>query len=100
MKTQLCKSFLIYLLLQGMFTPFLKAVTQENIFFSTLTTDDGLSQFTAQALYADERGQIWIGTRNGISVYNGARIKSYKQEKGNIHISREGKYTYLVGAEN
>lgn len=85
MKTQLCKSFLIYLLLQGMFTPFLKAVTQENIFFSTLTTDDGLSQFTAQALYADERGQIWIGTRNGISVYNGARIKSYKQEKGNIH---------------
>ncbi|HBV83113.1 MAG TPA: hypothetical protein DEB74_10035 [Lachnospiraceae bacterium] len=66
-----------------MCAPFLRAATQENIFFNTLTTDDGLSQFTAQALYADERGQIWIGTRNGLSVYNGARVKSYKQEKGN-----------------
>ena len=83
MKTHLYKFFLIYLFLQGMCAPFLRAATQENIFFNTLTTDDGLSQFTAQALYADERGQIWIGTRNGLSVYNGARVKSYKQEKGN-----------------
>lgn len=50
--------------------------------FNYLTTDNGLSQFTVYALYNDEWGQIWIGTRDGLNVYNGNRIKTYKEEKG------------------
>ena len=55
----------------------------QDMSFNYLTTDNGLSQFTVYALYNDEWGQIWIGTRDGLNVYNGNRIKTYKEEKGN-----------------
>ena len=59
------------------------SVHAQDMSFNYLTTDNGLSQFTVYALYNDEWGQIWIGTRDGLNVYNGNRIKTYKEEKGN-----------------
>lgn len=53
----------------------------QNITFSHLTTDDGLSQFSVNSLYIDERGIIWIGTREGLNRYNGNDIKSFKLNK-------------------
>ena len=53
----------------------------QNITFSHLTTDDGLSQFSVNSLYIDERGIIWIGTREGLNQYNGNDIKSFKLNK-------------------
>lgn len=42
----------------------------QNITFSHLTTDDGLSQFSVNSMYIDEQGIIWIGTREGLNRYN------------------------------
>ena len=53
----------------------------QNITFSHLTTDDGLSQFSVNSLYIDERGIIWAGTREGLNRYNGNDIKSFKLKK-------------------
>ena len=53
----------------------------QNITFSHLTTDDGLSQFSVNSLYIDERGNIWAGTREGLNRYNGNDIKSFKLKK-------------------
>ena len=53
----------------------------QNITFSHLTTDDGLSQFSVNSMYIDERGIIWIGTREGLNRYNGNDIKSFKLKK-------------------
>lgn len=53
----------------------------QNITFSHLTTDDGLSQFSVNSLYIDEHGIIWIGTREGLNRYNGNDIKSFKLDK-------------------
>lgn len=50
----------------------------QNITFSHLTTDDGLSQFSVNSMYIDEQGIIWIGTREGLNRYNGNDIKSFK----------------------
>ena len=33
------------------------------------------------SLYIDERGIIWIGTREGLNRYNGNDIKSFKLNK-------------------
>lgn len=52
-----------------------------NITFSHLTTDDGLSQFSVNSLYIDEKGSVWIGTREGLNRYNGNDIKTYKLQK-------------------
>lgn len=53
----------------------------QNIAFSHLTTDDGLSQFSVNSLYIDENGLLWIGTREGLNRYNGDEIKTYKLRK-------------------
>lgn len=53
----------------------------QNITFSHLTTDDGLSQFSVNSIYIDEQGIIWIGTREGLNRYNGNDILSFKLNK-------------------
>ena len=37
-----------------------------------------LSNYSVMALYQDTRGLIWIGTRNGINVYDGTHIQTYQ----------------------
>ncbi|MGB0523091.1 MAG: two-component regulator propeller domain-containing protein, partial [Flammeovirgaceae bacterium] len=42
-------------------------VAQENeqVKFSVLSTDVGLSQKSVLALYQDSKGYLWVGTQNG-----------------------------------
>lgn len=54
----------------------------QHVAFSHLTTDNGLSQFSVNALWRDERGFVWIGTREGLNRYNSNGIKTFKQRKG------------------
>lgn len=53
----------------------------QHIAFSHLTTDDGLSQFSVNALYLDERGFVWIATREGLNRYNSSGMRSFKLRK-------------------
>ena len=55
----------------------------QNLSFRHLTTDDGLSNNTVLSIYQDEREFMWLGTNNGISLYNGKSIKIYQREKNN-----------------
>ena len=41
-----------------------------NYRFTHITSRDGLPHQQVQALANDGRGQLWIGTRNGLSVYD------------------------------
>ena len=59
----------------------LRPARAQQIAFSHLTTDDGLSQFSVNALYLDERGFIWIATREGLNRYNSSGIRSFKLRK-------------------
>lgn len=61
--------FLLFLSVAGVRTQ------GQNITFSHLTTDDGLSQFSVNSLYIDERGIIWIGTRDCAGVCNGSAVE-------------------------
>ena len=53
----------------------------QSISFLHLTTDDGLPNNSISSIYQDEREFMWFGTRNGIGVYNGRKIKIYQKEK-------------------
>ena len=46
-----------------------------------LTPDNGLSQVSVIALYIDARGFVWIGTREGLNLYNGNDIKTFRFDK-------------------
>lgn len=43
-----------------------------------LTLRDGLAGMSAMCLAEDRSGKMWIGTSNGISLYNGMSLKNYE----------------------
>lgn len=51
-----------------------------DVMFKHLTIKENLSHYSVMALYQDERGLIWIGTRNGVNVYDGNEIHVYKRD--------------------
>ena len=47
--------------------------------FSYLTTEHGLRSNGILSIKQDKKGIIWLGTRSGISSFNGLSIKNYKE---------------------
>ena len=72
----------------------------QDIAFHHLTTDDGLSQISVKALYEDERGFIWAGTRDGLNLYNGNGIQSFKHEKNHPNSIISNRVEKIVGDRN
>lgn len=90
MKTRTCLLLLLCLVN-------LLVCRSQDITFKQLTTKDGLSHYSVMALYQDERGFIWIGTRNGVNVYNGNNIKIYKQQKDDPTSLLGNSVTHITG---
>lgn len=53
--------------------------------FEHLSVANGISQNSGLAITEDHWGKIWIGTEDGLNVYDGVRIKSYLPDKTNKH---------------
>jgi len=45
------------------------------------TVNDGLSQNSAQAVYRDSQGYIWIGTEDGLNRFNGYKFKKFYSDR-------------------
>lgn len=56
-----------------------------NYYFQQLSLDKGLSQTTVNAILADNKGLIWIGTASGLNCFDRYDMKNYFHEKGNPH---------------
>lgn len=54
-------------------------------FFSTISLQHGLSQITANCIFQDSQGYIWIGTRGGLNRYNGYEFEVFKNQLNNPH---------------
>ena len=42
-----------------------------SLFWSVLSTDDGISQNSVQAIAQDSLGRMWFGTQDGLNRYDG-----------------------------
>ncbi len=51
--------------------------SKAQITFNHLTPYEQLSNYSVISFYQDERGFIWIGTRNGLNLYDGKHIKIF-----------------------
>jgi len=51
---------------------------RENIGFSHLSIEDGLSQNTVNCILKDSRGFMWFGTNDGLNKYDGYQFKIYR----------------------
>jgi ligand-binding sensor domain-containing protein len=50
--------------------------------WTVYTTDDGLVNNFVQAICGDKKGNIWFGTKAGVSVFDGSSWISYTTDKG------------------
>jgi len=48
----------------------------------TLTEKDGLTGNTVTAIFEDSAGNMWFGTTNGVSCYDGKTFKNFTQKDG------------------
>ena len=87
-------AFFSLLLIFTLFTSLLKA---QNIEFNHLTPDEGLSQISANSLYADRDGVIWIATRVGLNSYDGNSIRVYTNKTGDANSLFCNNVTHLTG---
>lgn len=54
----------------------------EKISCQSIHTDIGLSQSSVLSIEQDSYGFIWLGTRDGLNLYNGSQIQIYKNIPG------------------
>ncbi|MGL5692966.1 MAG: ligand-binding sensor domain-containing protein, partial [Peptostreptococcaceae bacterium] len=66
-----------------------------NVQFRNITTNDGLSQASAEVIFQDSKGYIWIGTSDGLNRYDGYNFKVYKYKK-NSDISIASDYIFSI----
>ena len=64
--------------------------SNKNITFNNLNIEQGISQSTAEIIFQDSKGYIWIGTNDGLNRYNGYEYKIYNYEEGKNSISNNG----------
>ena len=63
-------------------------LSAQDVFFRTVSVEDGLSNNYIRKIYRDSRGFIWLGTLNGLDRYDGLSFKSYiaaHEQKGTVY---------------
>ena len=80
-------AFKVFLILFGvLFNTFsyAKNSNNDNVFLQRLTVKDGLSQGTINVVFQDKEGFLWIGTEDGLNIYDGYRFRVLPGESGNL----------------
>lgn len=57
----------------------------KSVKFSSLTTNDGLSQSDVKSILKDHEGYLWFSTDDGLNRYDGYQFTVYRHQPGNIH---------------
>lgn len=76
--------YLLLSLLATIITP-LPANGGEEIKFSHISLEDGLSQSTVFGITQDKRGNLWFATYDGINKYDGYEFNVYQHDPSNPH---------------
>ncbi|MDR1096956.1 MAG: response regulator [Tannerella sp.] len=54
------------------------------VYFRQIGIRDGLSQISVMSIYQDELGRMWFGTEEGLSVYDGKGLVSFKHSEDSL----------------
>lgn len=74
---------IFWFLLFWMFSFQIQAQLPEALAFQHIGKEDGLSQGEIEAFCRDHLGLMWIGTRNGLNVWDGYEMTVFFNEPGN-----------------
>ena len=73
--------------------------------WSFLQKDDGIVSNIITVLFTDSKGNVWIGTSQGLTMYDGASFTTFTEEKGNLSdnhilaIMEDSDNAILIGTE-
>ena len=67
-----------------------KSFSDNDIYFSRVTMENGLSQLSVSRIYQDELGAMWFATREGVNRYNGGNSMTVLQPLANDSNSVSG----------
>lgn len=71
-----CNMLRVFSLL--IFVLYALGLSAQELVFSRVTAEDGLSPGGVLAIAQDEKGFMWYGTQNGLNRYDARRFKTYK----------------------
>lgn len=71
---------ILLVLLGGLFPYVLNAGPTEDIYFSHIGMEDGLSHSTIFAINQDKEGNLWFATYDGVNKYDGYNFTVYRHE--------------------
>jgi ligand-binding sensor domain-containing protein/serine phosphatase RsbU (regulator of sigma subunit) len=54
----------------------------QNKAFKNIGTQDGLPSATIYEIIQDKRGYIWLGTDNGLAIFDGSKFETFTKKKG------------------
>lgn len=66
-----------------------------NIRFDRISIEKGLSQSTVNAIFQDKRGFMWLGTQDGLNMYDGYNFKVFKYD-GNDPASLSENFVHAI----
>ncbi|GAE83871.1 two-component system sensor histidine kinase/response [Bacteroides reticulotermitis JCM 10512] len=75
--------FLLLVLLGGLFPSALNASIIEDIHFSHIGLEEGLSHSTIFAINQDKEGNLWFATYDGVNKYDGYNFTVYRHQYTN-----------------
>jgi ligand-binding sensor domain-containing protein len=93
LKKKILISLLFYLLLKTINTD------AQNLSFHHLNTSHGLSNNTVNAATVDKNGLLWVGTTDGLNIYDGYAVQSFFKEK-HIGLASNGITHLLCDSSN
>ncbi|NMP30674.1 EAL domain-containing protein [Thalassotalea sp. M1531] len=71
---------------------------QSKLTLKNLTVADGLTQGTVNVIMQDSNGFMWLGTENGINIFDGYRVRALKAP--NIDLSKYAVYDIRQSKDN
>ena len=77
----MCKRILLFCCWCFLFV-IVAAAQPDNINFTALTTKDGLSSNTVNAILKDKYGFLWFGTEDGLDKFDGNHFTVYRHKPG------------------
>src|SRR5581483_6366062 len=60
--------------------PFFSTAQTQQLHFTHISTEDGLSEITPLCIMQDSKGFIWIGTEDGLNRYDGYKFKIFRND--------------------
>ena len=66
--------------------PFLKLTGKDTHYsYTQLSINEGLSQANVRSILLDQKGNLWIGTKNGLNHYSEQKMENFFHQADNMH---------------